>query len=126
MNVLAQRLQENAKRRFDWLASAFNSEPSPCETCAFEKKCKQEKLACTRFFNYVEYGERYRYRKEENNEPNRSTYIKVFLNRNEALLTDAEISTIKKLNKVRGINHKMLAEQFFLLPDMVRKIVGAA
>ena len=125
VDILGNVAIEQSSRRFDWMACPINLVSSPCDSCEQELRCKQEQLACERFLNYVELGDEYEVKKGGNDEPNRNLYIRVFLNKNEKSLAESEMIEINQLNKLRGVNHKMIADQFYLLPDMVRKIVGA-
>ncbi|WP_299494616.1 hypothetical protein [uncultured Shewanella sp.] len=126
MNILGNVVPQPAVRRFDWMACALNIGNSPCDYCNQEVRCKQDKLACRQFVQYVEHGEITAGKSEKNDEPSRSLYVKVFFNQNELNLKEEDIGEIKRLNKLRGVDHKMIADQFYILPETVRKIVGAA
>lgn len=125
MDILNKVTTQHIVRRFDWMASAFNLGESPCDFCEQERRCKQERLACHRFLHYVEYGELVVTTDYDEQIPSRGLYVKVFVNKNVHHLDENDIVEIKRLNNLRGMNHKMIAEQFYILPEMVRKIVGA-
>lgn len=121
MQHIDLKISNQASKVSDWISCSFNSVPCPCDSCEFETRCKNENLACKDFLNYVEkadtvWGDRI---------PTRRLFIKAFLCRNEASLDESEILEIRQLNKQRGVTHRMIADLFYILPETVRKIVGA-
>ncbi len=126
MKLINAKVMESASRQIDWISCTFNDSPSPCENCMYTYKCGQENLACDRFLSYVESGSSTLTSTTEDATPSRRHFVKAFVNKNELSLSEDERTLIKKLNSQRGMNHKRIAEMFYVLPETIRKVVGAA
>lgn len=92
---------------------------SPCDNCKYSKKCKSGHLACPDFVEYVETQKLC----ERDRIATRSMYIKLFYRDGENKISCDEELEIVSLDKIRGVNHKMIADIYYIFPSQVKKII---
>lgn len=93
--------------------------PPPCESCQNVDQCHHNNLACMDFVAYVDMG----CVAHKCRTPHRYLYVKLFFSNRVEELTLSEIEAIKCRCNTRGVTQKMVADEFYILPQHVRNIV---